>query len=196
MEHEQQTAEWFAERCGIPSASNFDKIITTSGEPSKSRLKYMYQLAGERIIGIREEGFSNDAMKRGVEMESEARYLYEMLYDVKIEQVGLCFPDEKKLVACSPDGLVGEDGLIEIKCPNLATHVGYIVDKKLPTEYFQQLQGQLFVTGRAWVDFVSYYPGLKPLIIRATRDEKFIKALASELELFCQQLNEIVSQIS
>ena len=196
MEHEQQTAEWFAERCGIPSASNFDKIITTSGEPSKSRLKYMYQLAGERIIGIREEGFLNDAMKRGVEMESEARYLYEMLYDVKIEQVGLCFPDEKKLVACSPDGLVGEDGLIEIKCPNLATHVGYIVDKKLPTEYFQQLQGQLFVTGRAWVDFVSYYPGLKPLIIRATRDEKFIKALASELELFCQQLNEIVSQIS
>ena len=191
----QNSPEWFAAKCGFPSASNFDKIITTTGTPSKQRDKYMNQLAGERVSGKCAETYNNAIMEKGVEMEGEARNLYEMLKDVKIEQVGVCYPDEKKLCAASPDGLVAKDGLIEIKCPLIYTHVQYLLDGVLPTDYFQQTQGQLYVTGRKWVDFVSYYPGIKPLIVRCVRDEKFIKALAVEIEVFNRQLSEITERI-
>ena len=147
------------------------------------------------MTGRTEESYSNAAMERGKETEAEARNLYEMLKDVEIEQVGVCFPDEKKLCAASPDGLVGIDGLIEIKCPMAYASVGYLLDGKLPTDYIQQVQGQLLVTNRKWLDFVSYYPGLKPLIVRCVRDEKFIKALAVEIEVFNRQLSEITERI-
>lgn len=192
---EQGTPEWYSARCGTPSASNFDMIITTKGEPSKQREKYLYRLAGERITGKSEETYQNGAMQRGIELEAEARNLYEMLHDVKIEQVGVCFPDEAKLYAASPDGLVGEDGCIEIKCPLIHTHVGYLLDGSLPSEYFQQTQGQLLVTGRKWVDFISYYPGLRPLIIRVERDEKFIQVFQSELQRFCKDLETTTEKI-
>lgn len=195
LEVEQKSPEWYAARCGIPSSSNFDKIITTSGEPSKQRLKYMYQLAGERVTGKSEESFQSQAMLRGVETEAEGRSFYEMLNDVKIEQVGVCYQDEKKLCAASPDGLIKKDGLFELKCPLVHTHVGYLLDSKLPTEYIQQVQGQLYVTGRKWVDFVSYYPGLKPLVVRVKRDEKFISALDSEMVRFVKELEELTEKI-
>ena len=191
----QGTPEWMAARCGIPSASNFDKIVTMKGEPSKQAQKYMWQLASERVTGKVEESYQNGNMQRGIEMEAEARNLFEMLHDVKIEQVGVCYPDKAKLCAASPDGLVGKDGLIEIKCPLSYTHVGYLLDGTLPSDYFQQTQGQLFVTGRKWVDFCSYYPGLKPLIVRVVRDEPFIKKLAVEIEVFCKQLEEVTAKI-
>lgn len=191
----QGTPEWFAARCGIPSASNFDKIITTAGAPSKQAQKYMYQLAAERVTGRTEEGYNNAAMERGKETEAEARNLYELIHDVQIKEVGVCYPDEKKLCAASPDGLIGEDGLIEIKCPMAYASVGYILDNVLPTDYIQQVQGQLYVTGRKWLDFLSYYPGLKPMIVRVEREEKFIRSLAVELELFCKQLDQIVEKI-
>ena len=192
----QGSTEWFAARCGIPSASNFDKIITTAGTPSKQREKYMYQLAAERVTGKSEESFKSAAMERGIEMEAEARSLYELLRDTEIKQVGVCYPDEKKLCAASPDGLVGDDGLIEIKCPMSYASVGYLLDESaLLKEYFQQVHGQLFVTGRKWTDLISYYPGLKPLIVRVNRDEKFIQALSNELELFVKQLDEITEKI-
>ena len=191
----QGTPEWFAARCGIPSASNFDKIITTTGTPSKQAQKYMYQLAAERVTGRTEESYTNATMERGKETEAEARNFYEMLYDVKIEQVGVCYPDAKKLCAASPDGLIGKDGLIEIKCPLAYAAVTYLLEDGLPTDYFQQVQGQLYVTGRKWVDFLSYYPGIKPMIYRVTRDEKFLKALSVELEVFCSRLDEVVKKI-
>lgn len=191
----QGSPEWFAARCGIPTASNFDKIVTTKGEPSKQAQKYLYQLAGERITGRTEEGFKNAAMERGQEVEAEARNLYEMVNDLKIEQVGVCYPDEKKLCAASPDGLVGRDGLIELKCPLVHTHVGYLLDNCLPTEYFTQTQGQLYVTGRKWVDFMSYFPGLKPLIIRVTRNEEFIAKLDAELKAFNAELVKVTEKI-
>ena len=191
----QGQPEWFAAKCGIPSASNFDKIVTSTGTPSKQREKYLWQLAGERVSGKVAETYNNAIMEKGIEMEAEARNLYEMLKDVKIEQVGICYPDEKKLCAASPDGLVGKDGLLEIKCPLIYTHVGYLLKNELPMAYFEQTQGQLYVTGRKYVDFLSYYPGIKPLIIRCVRDEKFIKALAVEIEVFCKSLDEITNKI-
>lgn len=188
----QGTEEWFKARLGIPSASNFDKIVTTKGEPSKQAIKYLFKLAGEKVSGKQEETYQNDAMKRGVLLEDEARQLYQLMNDVAVEQVGFCVDNG---YGCSPDGLVGEDGMIEIKCPSIATHVEYILEGKLPTEYFQQVQGQLLVTGRTWCDFVSYYPGIKPLIVRVTRNEKFIDVLKAELEGFVNSLEETVNKI-
>lgn len=192
---EQGTPEWFAARCGIPTASGFDKLLTSKGEPSKQAQKYLYQLAGERITGKPEEGFKSDFMQRGNDREQEARNFYTVITDNVIQKVGVCFPNEQKKYACSPDGLIGTDGGIEIKCPSIAVHVEYLLKNEVPTDYFQQVQGNLFVTGRKWWDFVSYYPGLKPLIIRVQRDESFQKALAIELEVFCQKLIETTAKI-
>lgn len=188
----QGTPEWFAARLGVPSASNFDKIVTTKGEPSKQAQKYMYKLAGEYVSGSQEDTYQNAAMLRGTELEDEARAYYQMLNDVMVQQVGFCIADG---FGCSPDGLVGEHGLVEIKCPSVAVHVEYILNGKLPTAYFQQVQGQLLVTGREWCDFISYYPLLRPFIIRVGRDSDFIDTLAKELKSFCKQLNETSERI-
>jgi len=188
----QGTPEWFAARLGVPSASNFDKIVTTKGEPSKQAQEYMYKLAGEYVSGSQEDTYQNAAMLRGTELEDEARAYYQMLNDVMVQQVGFCIADG---FGCSPDGLVGEHGLVEIKCPSVAVHVEYILNGKLPTAYFQQVQGQLLVTGREWCDFISYYPLLRPFIIRVGRDSDFIDTLAKELKSFCKQLNETSERI-
>lgn len=192
IECEQGSPEWFAARTGIPTASEFDKIIELTGKISKQRQKYMYRLAGERVAGIREEGYQSPAMIRGTIMEEEARNFYEITTGNKVQQVGFCTTG---LFGCSPDGFVGDDGTIEIKCPLIATHVSYLVDEKLPSDYFQQVQGGLFVTGRKWCDFISYFPGLKPLVVRVVSDETFHASLGSELNLFCDQLDDLVKQI-
>lgn len=194
LDIEQGTPEWFAARCGIPSASCFDKIITTKGEPSKQREKYLWQLAAERVSGITEKSYANSEMQRGIELESEARSLYELANEVNVQRVGLCFRLDKSY-CCSPDGLVGDYGLIEIKCPIASTHVGYLIQNDMPPDYFQQTQGQLLVTEREWVDFISYYPGLKPLIVRVNRDEQFIEALWAELLKFNKELEAITERI-
>lgn len=192
----QNSVEWHTHRIGIPTASNFDKIVTSKGEPSKQRKKYMYQLAGERILGKAEETYQNGSMLRGQELENEARNLYQMLTDEEVKKIGFCLVGGKFKYGSSPDSFVGEDGGLEIKCPNLSTHVQYLMDGDLPTDYFQQVQGNMLVTGRKWWDFASYYPGLKPLVFRVYREEKFILALKDELEKFCQELDEIVKKIS
>lgn len=195
---EQCSPEWFAARLGRPSASQFDKIITTKGERSKQRTKYMYQLAGERLAGAREDSYTNAAMQRGTEMEPEARALFELVHDIPVSQVGMCYRDEEKLYSCSPDGLIEEikKGGLEIKCPSMAVHVEYLIGNKLPTDYFQQVQGSLFVTGREYWWFMSYYPGIKPLFVKVEPDLKFHAALQLELELFSDELSEIVGRIT
>ncbi len=191
----QNSPEWLAARRGVPSASDFDMIITTKGEPSKQRQKYLYRLAGEQVSGVVEETYQNGAMSRGKEMEDEARQLYSLINGVEVQQVGFCIPDGDFAYGASPDGLVGEEGCLEIKCPQMATHVGYLLENTLPSEYFQQTQGQLLVTGRKWVDFMSYYPGLKPLIVRVKPDKKFQQTLKAELEKFCLELKQVVERI-
>lgn len=196
LEHEQRTPEWYAARKGVPTASDFDKIITSTGIQSKQRQKYLYQLAGERLGGIVDESYQSFAMLQGVEKEAEARALYELLHE-PVKEVGFCISDCGRF-GCSPDGIVGEDGLVEIKCPIISTHVEYLLKCKdeCPSDYFQQTQGQLLVTGRKWVDFVSYFPGLPPLIIREEPNEVFQRLLKKELELFCAELNELVEKLT
>ncbi len=192
---EQRSEEWFSIRRGIPTSSNFDKIVTSKGEPSKQREKYLYRLAGEVVSKSSEETYQNAVMIRGMELEPEAKNMYELVTGNAVQDVGFCMADGDYKYGSSPDGLVGEDGNFELKCPVMATHVGYLLKNKLPTDYFQQVQGSLLVTGREWCDFVSYYPGIKPLIIRVERDKTFISKLKTELERFCILLDVTVGRI-
>lgn len=190
----QGTEEWKLARCGVPTASYFDMIVTTKGEQSKQRQKYLYKLAGEFISQTTDETYQSEAMKRGTEMEEEARKLYQIITDNAVATVGFCLSDCGSYGA-SPDGMVGDKGLLEIKCPMISTHVSYLLDGTLPTEYYQQVQGQLLVTGREWCDFVSYYPGLKPLLVRVARDTEFLMALHRELGSFCKELEAVIERI-
>jgi predicted phage-related endonuclease len=191
----QGTEEWFKEKAGVPSSSNFDKIITTKGEPSKSREAYMYRLAGERITGMTVETYQSKAMKDGIEKEAEARSLFEMIKDKDVAQVGMIYPDEEKKCLCSPDGLICDSEGLEIKCPELHTHVSYLLKGELPATYFQQVQGSLYVTNFNVWWFMSYFPGLPPLILKIKRDEDFILKLHLGLEKFCVELDQVTEKI-
>ena len=192
---EQLSPEWFQARAGIPSASNFNKIVTSKGASSKSAEKYMMQLAGERILGTKEETYQNAAMERGILLEPEARALYEMTNDIEVQTVGLCYKDDKKEMSCSPDGLIGDSEGIEIKCPTVAVHVGYLLKGTLPADYVQQVQGSMYITGRkSWI-FMSYYPGIHPLIIRIERDIGFMTKLGAALNIFNKELDSIHKQL-
>lgn len=191
----QGTEEWYAARCGIPTSSNFDKIVTTAGLPSKQRNKYLWRLAGEKVTGISEDGYKNAVMERGSILEAEARETYEFITGKTVTQVGFCLVGGEYRYGASPDGLVDDDGQLEIKCPIISTHVSYLLGGTMPIDYFQQVQGQLLVTGRKWCDFFSYYPGLNPLIIRIKRDEIFLGALGFELKLFVKELEIITNKI-
>ena len=189
---DQRSPEWHQARSGVPSASEFSCIVTSDGSPSKQRQKYMYELVGQKLGALPEESYTNKAIENGILREADAREMYSR--DVKpVVQVGFCIHDEG--YGCSPDGLVEEDGLVEIKCPILSTHIEYLIKQKLPTDYVQQVQGQLLVTGRKYNDFVSYFPGLRPLVVRCYRDEVFISRLRAELLKFITELNELTEKL-
>lgn len=185
---EQGSTEWHALRAGVPTASNFGKIVTSTGAPSKSAGDYVNQLIGEKLLGKTEEGFKTEWMQRGTELESEAREMYEFTQDVTVDQVGF-IGKESPACGCSPDGLVGETGGLEIKCPKLQTHIKYLLYGKLPSEYHRQVHGSLYVTGREWWDFMSYYPGLQPFIIRVFPDEKFNDELEKNIIFINEKIN-------
>jgi len=192
----QGSSEWFQLKAGVPSAGSFDKIITTKGEPSKQRQKYLYQLAGETITGQKESTYQNQNMLNGTERETTSRMVFEMLHEVEVQEVGFVFYDERKDRGASPDGLIVDrrEGL-EMKNPIMSTHIDYLLRGKLPTDYICQVQGSLYVTGYdAWW-FSSMYVGLPPLILRVERDEKFIGVLSREMDAFCQELAEVVTRL-
>lgn len=191
---DQLSEKWFQLRVGNPGASSFDKIVTSKGAPSTQYKKYLYQLAGEVIVDTKAESYTNATMQRGIELEGEARALFEIINDVEVKQVGLCFPDAQKKYHVSPDGLLLDSGL-EIKCPLIHTHVEYLLKGKLPTAYIQQVQGSMLVTGFSSYHFMSYYPGLKPLIVQVYRDETFISKLKAELDKFCLELIMTVKKL-
>ena len=175
-QNEQGSPEWLAARLGIPSASMFAKLVTTKGIWSASADAYINQLVAERLTGEREEVFQSHHMLRGTELEPDARDLYSLMNDAEVTEVGFCLHDTLS-AGCSPDGLIGEDGGLEIKCPAPSTHVEYLRGGVLPSKYKQQVMGCLWITGREWWDFVSYHPTMKPLIVRVERDEEYIAAL-------------------
>lgn len=193
---QQCSPEWFTLKAGIPSAGGFEKIVTSKGEPSKSQTDYMLQLAGEFMIGRQEEGYTNYHMTRGLEVEIEARQYFELVHGVEVHQVGFVYKDERKNIGCSPDGLIlSEETGLEIKSPMLRTHIKYLLAGKLPTDYVQQVQGCMYVTGFKTWHFLSYFPGMAPLDIIVERDDDFCCKLENELIKFLEKLNETIEKL-
>ena len=193
---EQGSKEWFAARAGVVTMSELDKIITTTGKESAQAKKYMYLKAGEKMIGTCESGYTNHHMDRGKELEAEARGYYELVNDVEVQEVGLCYKDETKRVSCSPDGLIGDDGGLEIKCRSLAIHMENLDKNKLPTGDYCQVQGSLWVTGRKWWSYLSYYPGAKQLLIRVEPDFAFHRKIEVTVNSFLADLDELVERLA
>lgn len=190
----QGSTEWLAARAGIPTASCFDKIVTPKGAPSKQAEKYMHRLIAERLMQHPVIEFTGPWLERGNELEADAAAYYESMRDVTCERVGFCTNDAGTIGA-SPDRLVGEDGLLELKVPAEHTHVAYLLTRAVDAEYYPQVQGQLWVTGRRWLDIMSYHPEMQPAIIRVERDEKYIAILSVAVEAFSMQLEATAARL-
>lgn len=174
---QQGSQAWLDARVGLLTASNFDRLITPKTQkPSASMDKYVFEVLAEEILGRSLSDASSGFMERGTDMEAEARAWYEFETDGEVEQVGLLLRDDRR-VGCSPDGLVGEHGGLEIKCPSAAVHVGYLLSSA-GEEYYGQIQGGLWITGRKWWDFVSYCPGFPPVLQRFAADAAFQEKLS------------------
>lgn len=185
LDVEQGSAEWHIARSTMPTASKFGDIYTKTGKKSSKAEAYMRELLANWVIGHPPagEGFSNQWTDRGTELEPQAIALMEMRLDVEIARPGFCLLDDKS-AGCSPDGLIGADGGIEIKCPKAATHIEYLLRYEPPTKYVPQIQGCMYVTGRQYWYFVSYHPDMEPLVIRVERDDVYIAGLQTQLLAF------------
>lgn len=185
----QGTTEWAQLRIGIPTASAFDQIITAKTlKPSSAADKYAHRLLAELILNVALDDATSGAMNRGQVLERKAVEYYELKRDVDTTPIGFVMRDDRR-VGCSPDRFVGNDGLLEIKTPMAHTHVGYLLDEE-GIGYRLQVQGQLWLCEREWSDTLSYNPKMPPALVRQTRDETVIKALALAVDQFLEQLDE------
>ena len=196
----QGSPEWFAQRLGKVTASRVaDVIAKTKTGYSTSREGYMVELALERITGQRAEAYTNSAMQWGTETEPLARAAYEALTGELVEETSMVQHPRIEMAGASPDGLVGADGLLEIKCPNSATHVQTLRSKKPAGKYITQMMWQMACTGRSWCDFVSYDPrmpeGLQLFTTRVPRDDKVIAELEAEVEKFLEEVAAMVLEL-
>ena len=194
LDCEQGSPEWTEARRGIPTASEFGRIITPkTGKMAAAANKYMAELIASTVIDGSADWSGGHWTERGIILEPEARDWYAFERDVDIQQIGLALRNDGKAGA-SPDGLVGDDGGLEIKCPKPSTHVEWLMAGTLPDEHKAQVHGNLLICEREWWDFVSYCPGLRPLVIRVTPDN-FTEALSSALDEFIQRLATTKAQI-
>lgn len=197
---DQGTEEWFTIRIGKVTASRVaDVIAKTKTGYSASRDNYMAQLVCERLTGQKGESFTNAAMQHGTDTEPLARASYEALKDVLVDEVGFVPHPSIIMAGASPDGLVGTDGLLEIKCPNTATHIETLMSKTVPGKYNTQMQFQMACTGRQWCDFVSFDNRLPEqfqlFVKRVPRDDEFIKQMEDEVVKFLNELDIKIAQL-
>ena len=194
---EQGTPEWHELRRGKVTASRVADILAkTKTGPSASRQNYLIELALQRITKTIEPSYTNAAMEWGTATEPQARVAYEVATHNFVDQVPFIDHPTIKGFGCSPDGLVGADGLLEIKCPNSATHWEYFKSKEPPKKYFIQMQAQMAVTGAKWCDFVSFDPRMPErsqlLVVNVHRDSEFILYMEAEIKQF---LNEVEAEV-
>lgn len=193
----QYSPDWWELRRGIPTASSFDKIITPGGKPSTQAEGLIDELVGD-LVDMRPNAFSERGrmgtpeMEAGRAAEPQARSWYALQRNMDVQEVGFCLHDSG-LYGCSPDGLVGEEGGLELKCPLPKTHAGYVRRGGLPLDYKPQVHGSLVVTGRKWWDFMSYMPGLPPHLVRIEPDD-YTKALADALAAFLAKYSEALAK--
>lgn len=192
----QGTDEWREARCGVVTASNFKAIMT--GGAGRTRQSYMHRLAQEILSGTpAPPSFQSEAMVRGTALEPRARAAYEDHTGHSVHEIGLAYLNDERRVSASPDGLIGEDGGLEIKCPLPHTHERYLFEGRVPTLYVPQVQGNLWVTGRQWWDFVSFAPEFpekrRMMIRRVYRDESYIARLRAEVLRFVEDLDRLLA---
>ena len=198
---EQGTPEWFAARLGNVTASRVaDVIAKTKSGYSASRENYMAQLICERMTNTVAESYTNAAMQWGTETEPLARAAYESLADVLVDEVGYIAHPTIERAGASPDGLIGVFGLLEIKCPNTATHIDTLISEQVPTKYITQMQWQMSCTGRTWADFVSFDPrlpsGLQMFVKRVEFDAEYVAMLKEEVTKFLAELDAKISKLN
>lgn len=196
----QGSEEWKAARAGKVTASRVADVIAKKKNGwGASRANYMAELIAERLTGVAAEGFTNQAMNWGTEKEPEARTAYCFFRDIEVAQVGFIEHPSIPMTGCSPDGLIRDDGLLEIKCPNTATHIETLLSADIPQKYITQMQWQLACTGRQYCDFCSYDPRLpesmQVFISRVMRDQPVIHALEKAVEVFIAELDAKVSAL-
>lgn len=197
---EQGSKEWLELRLGKVTASRIADVLAKgkSGE-ALSREDYRYELVVQRLTGDPGESFTNAAMEWGTATEPQARIAYEAFADVFVEQVPFVLHPTIEWFGCSPDGLIGDKGLLEIKCPNSKTHIKYLNAGKPPAKYVPQMQCQMAVTGRQWCDFVSFDPrlpdDLQLFVVRLDRDEEYIKSMEAEVVKFLDEVATMYKQL-
>ena len=191
---EQNSPEWFALRLGIPTASEFKTVLAKGkgAAPSKTRATYLHKLAGERITGQPMDNYTNHHIERGKLMEDEARDLYAFMNDVEVRQVGFIAADG---TGCSPDGLIGEDGMLEVKTALPHIMVDLIMHDRFPSEHVAQVQGQLWIAERQWCDLVVFWPGLPLFVKRLKRDDDYIGKLATAVGGFETEIRTVVDRV-
>lgn len=197
---EQQSAEWFEARLGKVTASRIaDLMAKTKSGPSASRKNYLMELLCQRLTGKAEEGFSSPAMQRGTDLEPMARGMYEGLTGEMVEETGFVAHPDIPMAGASPDGLVGSDGLIEIKCPNTAQHVAFLRTGDIESKYQLQMLFQMMCTGRQWCDFVSYDDRLPIELqyrcVRFPYDAKRAVEILAEVSSFLKELDDLESEM-
>lgn len=196
----QGTQEWLKERCGKVTASRVaDVIAKTKSGYGASRKNYLAQLVAERLTGVPAESFTNAAMQWGLDHEEEARDNYAFLHAASVELAGFCVHPEIPESGASPDGYVEDDGLVEIKAPNTATHIETLLSQKIPDKYVVQMLWQMECTGRKWCDFVSYDPrmpaNLQMWVKRIEYDEDRVSELRKEIIKFLAEVDETVEKL-
>lgn len=197
----QGTPEWHAARAGKVTASKIaDMMAKTKTGWGASSANYLADLVAERLTGTVAEGFTNAAMQWGTEKEPEARAAYEFYRDASVEQLGFVLHPTIDYSGCSPDGLVSVDGMVEIKCPNTATHLETLLGATVPEKYIKQMQWQMRCCERQWCDFVSYDPRLPArmqlFVKRVHRDDAAISEIEHEVLIFLREVDAKVSALN
>jgi len=201
MEVEQRTEEWFAARLGKVTASRVaDLVGKTKTGYSATRDNYMAQLVVERLTQTKAESYTNAAMQWGTDQEPFARAAYEAAQGVMVEEVGFVRHPTIEWAGASPDGLVGDDGLVEIKSPNTATMIETLLSQKVPGKYFAQMQFQMACTGRKWTDYVVFDPRMPEkaqlFVKRVDRDDTYIAEIEAEIVKFLAEVKSQVQQLN
>jgi len=202
MTQVQGSPEWFEARRGFVGASSINDVmaVTKSGGEAATRRNLRARIIAERLTGVCADSFSSAAMQWGTDNEPIARALFEVTSGLDVEQVGFILHPEIKMTGASPDGLIGDKGLIEIKCPNTATHIDYLLGGVAPSDYHNQMLWQMECTGRDWCEFVSYDPrmpeDLQLFQVRFMRDEARIESLRSGVIKFLSEVDEVLIKLN
>jgi putative phage-type endonuclease len=196
----QGSDAWFERRIGKATASKMaDLMAKTKTGYSASRANYMAQLIVERLTGQKQESYTNTAMQWGTETEPQARAAYELETSNQVKEVGFIDHPVISMSGASPDGLIGDEGMLEIKCPNTATHIDFLLSGDIDGKYIKQMMWQMACTGRQWCDFVSFDPrlpvNLQIKIARVNRDEVAISEMENEVKKFLDEVSEKVKKL-